>query len=70
LVGTLIGWARAGYGLVLGVIVGASFGLLVHALQRDQRDFRSISGLRPMYYDVVADLDVADRALQLLASGY
>ena len=27
----------------------------------------SISGLRPEYDDVVADLEVADRALQLLA---
>jgi len=26
-------------------------------------------GLRPKYYDVVADLEVADRALQLLVSG-
>jgi hypothetical protein len=60
----------AGYGLVFGAIVGALFGLLVHALQRDQRDFHSVSGLRAKYYDVVADLEVADRALQLLAGGY
>jgi uncharacterized protein YqgC (DUF456 family) len=85
LVGALIGWifglfnwieplisalVLAGYGLVFGAIVGALFGLLVHALQRGQRDFHSISGLRPKYYDVVADLEVADRALQLLAGGY
>ena len=50
-------------------IVGALFGLLVHALQRGRRDFHSISGLRPKYYDVVAELEVADRALQLLAGG-
>jgi hypothetical protein len=25
--------------------------------------------VRPKYYDVVADVEVADRALQLLASG-
>ncbi|MCV7173689.1 glycine zipper family protein [Mycobacterium manitobense] len=59
----------AGYGLAFGAILGALFGLLVHALQRGQRDFRSISGLRPKYYDVVADVEVADRALQLLAGG-
>src|SRR6185503_14672502 len=52
-----------------GALVGALFGLLVHALQRGQRDFHSVSGLRPKYYDVVADLEVADRALQLLAGG-
>jgi hypothetical protein len=39
------------------------------ALQRGQRDFHSVSGLRPKYYDVVAELEGADRALQLLASG-
>ena len=83
-VGALIGWifglfnwveplisalVLAGYGLVFGAIVGALFGLLVYALQRHQRDFHSVSGLRPKYYDVVADVVVADRALQLLASG-
>jgi hypothetical protein len=84
LVGALIGWifglfnwieplisalVLAGYGLVFGAIVGGLFGLLVHALQRGQHDFHSISGLRPKYYDVVAELEVADRALQLLAGG-
>jgi hypothetical protein len=83
-VGALIGWifglfnwveplisalVLAGYGLVFGAIVGALFGLVVYALQRHQRDFQSVSGLRPRYYDVVADVVVADRALQLLASG-
>jgi len=52
-----------------GALVGALFGLLVHALQRGQHDFHSISGLRPTYYDDVAELEVADRALQLLAGG-
>ena len=81
-VGALIGWifglfnwvdplisalALAGYGLLFGAIVGALFGLLVYALQRHQRDFHSVSGFRPKYDDVVADVVVADRALQLLA---
>ncbi|MET0703222.1 MAG: general stress protein [Mycobacterium sp.] len=84
LVGTLIGWIfglfnwiapllsalmLAGCGLIFGAIVGALFGLLAHALQRGQRDFRSMSAFRPRSYDVVADVEVADRALQLLASG-
>ena len=83
LVGALIGWifglfnwiaplvsalVLAGYGLIFGAIVGAVFGLLAHALQRGRRDFHSISGLRPRSYDVVSDVDVADRALQLLTS--
>jgi hypothetical protein len=81
--GALVGWifglfnwieplisARvlAGYGLVFGAIVGALFGRLVHALPPDQRDFHSIRWLRPKHYDVVADLEVADRGLQLRAS--
>ena len=84
LVGALIGWifglfswieplisalVLAGYGLIFGAIVGALFGLLFHALQGGRRDFRSVSGLLPKYYDVVADVEVADRALQLLTSG-
>jgi hypothetical protein len=82
-VGALIGWifglfnwidplisalVLAAYGLIIGAIMGALFGLLVHALQRGRRDFHSVSGLRPKYYDVVADIEVADRALQILTS--
>jgi hypothetical protein len=83
LVGALIGWifglfnwiepltsglVLAAYGLIFGVIVGALIGLLMYALQGGRRDFHSVSGLRPKYYDVVADVEVADRALQLLTS--
>ena len=81
LVGALIGWifglfnwvepliaglVLAGYGLVFGAVVGALVGLLLHALQGGRRDFHSVSGLRPKYYDVVADVDLADPAIQLL----
>jgi len=84
LVGALIGWffglfdwiaplisavLLACYGLIFGAIVGALVGLLIHALQGGRRDFHSVSGLRPKYYHVVADVEVADRALQLLTSG-
>ena len=84
LVGALIGWifgmfnwieplisalVLACYGLIFGAVVGAVFGLLVHALQRGRRDFHSVGRLMPRYYDLVADVDVADRAVQLLSSG-
>ena len=83
LVGALIGWISglinwieplisalvlAGYGLIFGAIVGALIGLTIHALRGGRRDFHSVSGLRPKYYAVVADVDVADRALQILTS--
>jgi hypothetical protein len=83
MVGALIGWIfglfnwiqpltsallLAGYGLIFGAIFGALMGLLIHALQGGRRDFRSVSGQVPRYYDVVADVEVADRALQLLTS--
>jgi hypothetical protein len=81
LVGALIGWVfglfnwidplisalvLACYGLVFGAVVGALFGLLMHALQRGRRDFHSVSGLKPKYYDVLADATVADSAIALL----
>jgi hypothetical protein len=56
----------AGYGLIFGAVVGALVGLVAHALQRGRRDFYSASGLRPKYYDVLADVAVADRAIRLL----
>lgn len=84
LVGALIGWifglfnwieplisalVLATYGVIFGAIVGALLGLLMHALRRGRRDFRSVGVLRPKHYDVVADVEVADRALQILTSG-
>ena len=83
LVGALIGWIfglfdwiqplvsalmLAGYGLVFGAIVGALIGLAIHAMQGGRRDFHSVSGLRPRSYDVLAEVGVADRALQMLTS--
>lgn len=83
MVGALIGWIfglfnliepltsallLAGFGVIFGAIVGALIGLLTHALQGGRRDFASVGGLKAKYYDVVADVDVADQALQLLTS--
>jgi hypothetical protein len=81
LVGALIGWifglfnwlhpliaglVLACYGLVFGAIVGALIGLLLYALQRGRRDFSTVTSLQPGHYDIVADVAVADRAVQLL----
>ena len=83
LVGAPIGWifglfnwvepliaslVLATYGLVFGAVLGALMGLLLHAMQGGRRDFHSVSGLRPKHYDVVADVEVADRAVQTLSS--
>jgi hypothetical protein len=63
----LAGLVLASCGLVFGAVVGALIGLVMHAVQRGRRDFHSVSGLRPMHFDVVADVAVADRALGLLS---
>jgi len=54
-------------GLWFGAVVGASVGLIAHALLRGRRDFDSIVGMEADHYDVLVDQDVADRALALLA---
>ena len=55
----------ASYGLIFGAIAGAVIG---STRCRCRRDFHSINRLRPKYYDVVADVEVADRPLQILTS--
>jgi heat induced stress protein YflT len=81
LVGALIGWlfglfswiqplvaglVLAFYGLLLGAALGALIGLLMYAMQRGRRDFATVTSLQPRYFDIVADVGVAGRALQLL----
>ncbi|MEE6164598.1 MULTISPECIES: hypothetical protein [unclassified Mycolicibacterium] len=39
---------------------------VIAAFERDRRGFHPVSGLRPKYFGVGAELEVADRALQLL----
>jgi hypothetical protein len=81
LVGALIGWVfgifswiqpliaglvLAFYGLLFGAALGALVGLLLYALRRGRRDFATVTALEPRFFDVVADVEVAQRALQLL----
>lgn len=81
LVGALIGWVfgifswihpliasavLAFYGLIFGAVVGALIGLLMFTTQHGRRDFATITTLQPTHFDIVADVGVAERALQLL----
>jgi hypothetical protein len=83
LVGLLIGWLFAVFnwadplvasgwlildGLWFGALVGATFGLVQHALTGARRGFASVPGMRAARYDVLADEDVADWAARLLGS--
>jgi hypothetical protein len=82
LVGLLIGWLFAIFdwfnpvvargwliidGLWFGALVGATMGLVTHALLRGRRDFSSVGAMEAATYDVVVDGQFADQATQLLA---
>ncbi|MFF4231834.1 general stress protein [Streptomyces sp. NPDC001820] len=54
------------YGLIFGAVVGALLGLIMYAMQRGRRDFTSVSAMQPSRYEVVVDVEVADRAAALL----
>jgi hypothetical protein len=55
------------YGLLFGAVLGAIFGLIMHALQGGRRDFASVQAMTPSRYEVVANEEVADQAEALLA---
>lgn len=82
IVGALTGWifglfdwvqplvaslTLAAYGLIFGAVVGALLGLIFHAMQGGRRDFAAVGVMAPSRYDVVADEEVADEAIRLLA---
>ena len=54
-------------GLLLGIIIGAVWGLLSYALSGGRRDFTSVGGMRAEHYSVMADSEVAEQAQSLLA---
>jgi len=81
--GALIGWVLglfnwvdplpsglllALFGLIFGAVVGGLLNTLVFAMQGGRRDFTTVTIMRPSRYDVLADDEVADRAIQELAS--
>lgn len=55
------------YGVVIGGVLGAAFGLIGYALTAGARDFTSASAMAAGRYDVVADEEVADEARHQLA---
>lgn len=84
LTGALIGWifglfnwlypliaglVLACYGVIFGAVIGALTGLAMYAFQAGRRDFTAVRSLQPRHFDVVADAEWADRAMQLLSGG-
>jgi hypothetical protein len=55
------------YGLVAGVIFGATFGALSQAMQGGRRDFASVQTMQAERYELQIDHEVSARAKQLLA---
>ena len=54
-------------GLLIGIMIGAAWGLLSYALSGGRRDFTSVGGMRADHYSVMADSEVAEQAQSLLA---
>ena len=84
LIGLLIGWLFGVFnwfdpvvsafwlaidGLWFGAVLGALFGLLVHALNRGRRDFAAVGAMRAQQYDVMVDEPFADEAARRLVGG-
>ncbi|GAA4005078.1 hypothetical protein GCM10022631_15350 [Deinococcus rubellus] len=54
-------------GLLIGVMIGAVWGLLSYALSGGRRDFTSVGGMRADHYSVLCDGEVSERAQSLLS---
>lgn len=55
------------YGLVAGVIFGATFGAIGQGMQGGRRDFASVQTMQAERYELQVDHEVSARANQLLA---
>jgi hypothetical protein len=55
-------------GLWFGAVVGALWGLLLHAMTHGRRDFDSVAGLSADRYEVLVDDEVAAKAASLLTN--
>jgi hypothetical protein len=74
LIGILLGafavgawWRVLLFAVVAGVVWGAAFGALAHAMTRGQRDFISTPTLQAESYTLMVDADVADQARETLS---
>ena len=54
-------------GLLIGIMIGAVWGLISYALSGGRRDFTSVGGMRADHYSVMADSEVAEQAQSLLS---
>ena len=61
-------WLLILYGLAVGALFGAGLGAALHLATGGTRDFSSVPGMQAERYEVVADEDVAERAIELLRS--
>jgi hypothetical protein len=81
LTGLLIGWLFALFswfdptiawgwlvfdGLWFGMLVGGAIGLISYFVMSPERRFESISGMRPMYFDIAVDEQYAADAARML----
>jgi len=56
------------YGLLFGALLGGLLHVVLYAMQRGRRDFAAVAAMQPTSYDIVVDIDAADRAERELAS--
>ncbi len=54
------------YGLVAGILFGATFGAVGQAMQRGRRDFASVTGMQAEQYELQVDHEVSAKAKQIL----
>jgi len=54
-------------GLLIGIMIGAAWGLLSYALSGGRRDFTSVGGMRADHYSVLCDGEVSAHAQSLLS---
>jgi hypothetical protein len=56
------------YGILVGVIFGATFAAIGQAMYGGRRDFTSVQGMQAETYEIQVDDEVADQAREILAT--